>query len=106
MIHSEKAKLIYEKLFSKLEPYHNLLFEKKALLAYSGGKDSNLLLHFYDYLSKTKKIPSPILFHMDHSIRKNEEQEKDILNYLSSLPYKFYSKKKKFRVLLPGLKKA
>lgn len=70
------------------------VFQKPNLLAYSGGKDSTLLLHYYLFLNQKFGFPKPILFHLQHCIRENEEQEKKIYSYMQSLNLEFYFHKK------------
>jgi tRNA(Ile)-lysidine synthase len=72
------------------------LFQKKALIAFSGGKDSGLILEFYKFLYQKKISPAPSLFHLNHRIRKNESQELEILEYMKSTGFPTYYKKKMF----------
>lgn len=77
----------YRHLYNRLAPYHKLIHSSQAILAYSGGKDSNLVLGFYDYLTREKNIPTPILYHLNHRIRNNHTQEEEIRQFLESNPY-------------------
>ncbi len=85
-----KQNLIYDKIF---ESYKEL-FSHKSVIAYSGGKDSSILLHLYYYFVKYKQTPLPILFHLNHKIRDNSNQELAIENFMNSTPskVKFLSK--------------
>ena len=91
------TKEIFEKAILRLEPFKELIFEKPALIAYSGGKDSSLLLNFYLYLYHLYRIPLPGVFHLNHRIRDNHIQELEIGNFLSqNYPFKIFVKKKIF----------
>lgn len=75
----------------------NLLFEKyreiffiPAIIAYSGGRDSTVLLYIYSYLAKQMLIPEPIIFHLNHMIRDNRDQEENIYTYLKSFQNNVY----------------
>ncbi|EPG74187.1 tRNA(Ile)-lysidine synthetase [Leptospira fainei serovar Hurstbridge str. BUT 6] len=82
-------------LWENLKQYQDLLRSKTAIIAYSGGKDSSLLLQFYVWLKKKNRLSKdPILFHLDHSIRDNSMQEASIVNYLEQLGFQFVVKKK------------
>ena len=81
------------------------IFQKQNLLAYSGGKDSTLLLHYYLFLNERFGFPKPILFHLQHCIRDNEEQEMEIYNYMKSLELEFYFYKKNIPKIAKKLKK-
>lgn len=84
---------IFERVFHFSEEVKSL-FSKPALLAYSGGKDSTLVLELYHYLYNKYKIPTPWIFHLDHQIRDNANQERDIQKYLAHFPFLIFSKKK------------
>ncbi len=73
------------------------LFQKRPLIAFSGGKDSGILLEFYKFLYQKKISPEPILFHLNHRIRKNESQELQICEHMKSTGFPTYYKKKMFR---------
>jgi tRNA(Ile)-lysidine synthase len=98
MNYTARTREIFEAAFKSLENFHPMLNKRPALLAYSGGKDSTLVLHFYHYLFLQGFVPSPMIFHLEHCIRNNSEQEKSIRSYISnSFPFKTYFKKKMFR---------
>jgi tRNA(Ile)-lysidine synthase len=82
------------------------LFLKKSIIAYSGGKDSSLLLYLYYYLVKKKNIPVPILFHLNHTIRDNYAQEFQIERFMNSTLSKVIYKKKNIPMLAKKLKKS
>ncbi|TGK21073.1 arginosuccinate synthase [Leptospira fluminis] len=89
---------VFSEAWSNLRNYQELIRRKTAVIAYSGGKDSSLLLQFYLWLRKEKHLSKdPILFHLNHSIRKNEDQEKEILEYMRGLGLSLVGKKKTFR---------
>lgn len=90
---SLKTREIFFKVTNRNKKFFQI-FQKLNLLAYSGGKDSTLLLHYYLFLNQEFGFPKPILFHLQHCIRENEEQEKDIFNYMESLDLEFYFYKK------------
>ncbi|EQA35519.1 tRNA(Ile)-lysidine synthetase [Leptospira inadai serovar Lyme str. 10] len=82
-------------LWENLNEYQELLRSKTAIIAYSGGKDSSLLLQFYIWLKRKNRLSNdPILFHLDHSIRDNSIQETSIVKYLEELGFRFIIKKK------------
>ncbi|MCW7494036.1 arginosuccinate synthase [Leptospira sp. 2 VSF19] len=65
------------------------------LIAYSGGKDSSILVLFFNYLKETYHIQTPSLFYLSHGIRSIETEEKELLGFLRStgFPYQFVKKK-------------
>lgn len=84
---NESTLEIFAKVLERLKPYQSLIQNNKAIIAYSGGKDSTLLAYFYKYMFENGKCPNPILYHLDHSIRDNFLQEKEIemeMKYFSS----------------------
>ncbi|EPG65428.1 ATP-binding protein [Leptospira wolffii] len=86
---------IFQRAWDSLTFYHALMMGKKAIIAFSGGKDSALVLQFYLWLKQKALISkSPILYHLDHSIRNNSEQETSILEYAESLNLELFFKKK------------
>ncbi len=104
---SSKAKEIFEKVIRELEAYKELIFQKPALIAYSGGKDSSLLLNFYLYLFDFYKIPLPGVFHLNHCIRDNKVQEIEIGDFLiRNYPFTTFLKKKIFLFYPNTIKKA
>ncbi|MCZ8344632.1 MAG: arginosuccinate synthase [Leptospira sp.] len=66
------------------------------LLAYSGGKDSNILFLFFQYLVNHYNTKPPLLFYLSHGIREIPEFEIEIENFLRSTSYPFVFVKKKF----------
>ncbi|TGK01594.1 arginosuccinate synthase [Leptospira langatensis] len=100
----EQIQTIFQTAWNKLEIYHPLMREKQAILAFSGGKDSSLLLQFYLWLLQKREIQkSPILYHLDHSIRMNTDQESEIRNFTNTLDLISVFKKKTFRNSLKEL---
>jgi tRNA(Ile)-lysidine synthase TilS/MesJ len=87
-----------QKLFDKY--YQELIdtgiWQRPAVLSYSGGKDSTLLLYLYSYLHQTQNIPAPFVFHLDHSIRNNSIQEQEIARFLQTFSFRSIIKKKIF----------
>lgn len=81
------------------------VFQSKSLLAYSGGKDSTLLLHYYLFLNKEFGFPKPALLHLQHCIRQNDEQEKEIYEYMKSLNLEIYFYKKNIPRIAKKIKK-
>ncbi|TGL59168.1 arginosuccinate synthase [Leptospira ognonensis] len=71
-------------------------FGKYALISYSGGKDSSILLLFYEYLHSKYLIPRPHIFHLNHQIRDNDSQENEIVDFIRSRYPHFDLKKKIF----------
>ena len=94
---------LFDDVWQRLSFYHGVMLEKTAVLAWSGGRDSSLLLEFYLYLHDHYSVPKPVVYHLDHSIRNNREQEEEIAGYVKSLPIQSVLKKKTFRNLRPGL---
>lgn len=95
----ESTIAIFETVYERLKPFHELMKTHPAIIAYSGGKDSTLLCNFYLFLSNKSKSIEPILFHLDHSIRDNSKQEKDIILEMKTLSSKTHIKKKTFHKL-------
>ncbi len=100
MIFKSKTIQIFQSAFDRLTLYYPLIQNKTAVIAYSGGKDSTLLTYFYQYLYQSSKSPEPILFHLDHSIRDNFLQEKEIEIEMKNLFNKVSIKKKTFQKFL------
>lgn len=75
---------LFQKLYESLKPYHSFISSNTAILAYSGGKDSRLLLEFYNYLYISNLSPPPILFHLNHNIRDTRDEVKEIHTYLKA----------------------
>ncbi len=88
--------MLFEKLFKELAEFHELILHRKAIISYSGGKDSTLLVLFYKYLTEKYSIPKPILFHLDHQIRNNQQQEIEIFSEAKSYFEIVQFKKKTF----------
>lgn len=97
MTFKNKTVELFQSAFNRLTPYYPLIQNRTAVIAYSGGKDSTLLVHFYQYLYQSSKTPEPILFHLDHSIRNNFQQEKEINLEMQKLSRKTITKKKTFQ---------
>jgi tRNA(Ile)-lysidine synthase len=91
---------IFQSAFNRLTLYYPLIQNRTAIIAYSGGKDSTLLTYFYKYLYQSSQSPEPILFHLDHSIRNNVQQEKEIGIEMENLFNKISIKKKTFQRFL------
>jgi len=102
----ESTILIFETVYERLKPFHELMKTNPAIIAYSGGKDSTLLCNFYRFLSNKSKSIEPILFHLDHSIRNNFEQEKEIILEMKTLSSKTFIKKKNIPQIAKRLKKS
>ncbi|MDR3244086.1 MAG: tRNA lysidine(34) synthetase TilS [Elusimicrobiota bacterium] len=83
----------------------------KVIIAVSGGADSVSLLHLFWMLSKKIKI-SLMIAHFDHSLRKESEKEKKLVQLLSErfnikmlfkkLPVKEYAKKNSISIETAG----
>jgi|JI10StandDraft_1071094.scaffolds.fasta_scaffold1161528_1 tRNA(Ile)-lysidine synthase TilS/MesJ len=96
MIFSREVNEIFESWIDKVGRPGVLRseFGRKAILAYSGGKDSSLLLLFFEYLHQKYLIPRPSVFHLNHLIRNNEDQENKIFEFISSrFPHHIVKKK-------------
>lgn len=105
MNYTEKTIIIFHSLFKRLENYHQLILTRPALISYSGGKDSSLLLNFYQYLYDFHKIPEPKIFHLNHKIRKNNKQEEEISsNYNQNYSFPAYFKARNIPFLSKQLK--
>ena len=76
--------------------FHGLIATSTPVIAFSGGRDSAVLLHFYQYLYARKLCPAPVLYHLDHSIRDNAEQEERICRYMQASGLETICKKKTF----------
>ncbi|TGM90507.1 arginosuccinate synthase [Leptospira licerasiae] len=95
---NETLEYIFQSAWSRLKVYQDFMKSKPAVIAFSGGKDSSLLLQFYLWLHNKNLISHfPTIYHLDHSIRDNVEQESEILKYIQSLTPNFTFKKKTFR---------
>lgn len=70
------------------------------LIAYSGGKDSSILVLFFKYLKDTYNIQPPTLFYLSHGIRSIDTEEKEILQFLKSTGFPYHFVKKKFQNFL------
>jgi tRNA(Ile)-lysidine synthase TilS/MesJ len=73
-------------------------FGGSATIAYSGGKDSALCLLFAEYLNEKYALNYPAIFHLDHMIRDNAEQESEIASFLRAKYPQVILKKKIFPV--------
>ncbi|TGK16103.1 tRNA lysidine(34) synthetase TilS [Leptospira kmetyi] len=97
---SESTRKIFSTAWQRIVPFHEMILSRPAVLSYSGGKDSSLLLHFYFWLWIEKKIPAPCIYHLNHSIRFNLEQEKKILEYAeTTFPFPKEFRKKNIPIL-------
>ncbi|EMK00404.1 ATP-binding protein [Leptospira sp. WS58.C1] len=97
---NETLESIFQSAWSRLKNYQDFMKSKPAVISFSGGKDSSLLLQFFLWLHNKNLISHfPTIYHLDHSIRDNSEQESEILKYISSLTPKHIFKKKTFRSL-------
>jgi len=85
---------IFSEGFSRLSAFTAMLNSKIPVIAFSGGKDSSLLLLFYQYLTANGLSPEPVLYHLDHSIRQNAEQEGKIHEFMKQSGFPFVFKKK------------
>ncbi|WP_411824770.1 ATP-binding protein [Leptospira sp. 'Mane'] len=72
----------------------------KAVVSYSGGQDSTLVLFFYEYLHKEYGCPSPFVFHLNHEIRNNSDEETQMETFIRSRFSDFLFVKKKSLNLL------
>ncbi|MEI1277480.1 ATP-binding protein [Leptospira venezuelensis] len=94
---NETLDSIFEAAWSRLKNYQDFMKTKPAVIAFSGGKDSALLLQFYLWLHNKNLISNfPVIYHLDHSIRDNGEQESEILKYIRAIAPKSIFKKKTF----------
>lgn len=92
---------IFESVISRMgHGFINFLQHSQSgfLLAYSGGKDSNILLLFFQYLVDHYKTKPPLLFYLSHGIREIPEIEAEIESFLRSTSYPFVFVKKKFLI--------
>lgn len=80
---------IFQSLLKRLTPYHPIILKSPAIISFSGGKDSNILLSFYQYLFQESIIQQPILFHLNHKIRYNQSEEDEIHNWMKRLGFPF-----------------
>ncbi|WCL49021.1 tRNA lysidine(34) synthetase TilS [Leptospira sp. GIMC2001] len=76
---------IYNNLTNRLSPYHEILKSGSAIVAFSGGRDSSILLDYYIHLYQIGFCKPPIIYHLDHQIRDNLKQELEIKNFLESI---------------------
>lgn len=70
------------------------------LIAYSGGKDSSILVLFFNYLKERYHIQTPTLFYLSHGIRSIETEENELIQFLKSTGFPFYFVKKKSQIFL------
>lgn len=105
MQYNIRTETIFQEKFQLFSSYP-FFIHQPAVIAYSGGKDSTLLLHFYSYLHSKGLVPTPILYHLNHSIRNNAEQEKELIEYSKQVVgFLSYFKKKTFLSYLITSKK-
>ncbi|MDF3821213.1 ATP-binding protein [Leptospira sp. 96542] len=64
------------------------------IIAYSGGKDSSLLVLLFQYLSIQYKTKPPTLYHLSHGIRNINDVEAQIKNTMLSFGFPFFFLKK------------
>lgn len=84
----ETSERIFQSLAERSKNFFEL-FRKKTLISFSGGKDSRLLLELYRLLHRNGITPEPVIFHLNHRIRDNSEQEKEILEFIKNTGYPF-----------------
>jgi tRNA(Ile)-lysidine synthase len=86
---------IFEKVFQQIKELYPFVENYPSVIAFSGGKDSRLVLELYNFLSNAYKIPKPHVFHLAHNIRDTKEEKIEIFNFLNnsySNSYKFISR--------------
>lgn len=94
---NETLESIFQSAWSNLKNYQDFMKSKPAVIAFSGGKDSSLLLQFYIWLhTKNLIFHFPTIYHLDHSIRDNVDQESEISKYINSIATNSTFKKKTF----------
>ena len=79
-----RLEIIYSNLWNRINKNYDQIIQKKAILSFSGGKDSRILLEFYNYLHRNHNIPIPIVFHLAHNIRNSEQEIIEIRNFLDT----------------------
>ncbi len=84
----ETSERIFQLILERSKNYSDL-FRKKTLISFSGGKDSRLLLELYRFLHRNGTAPEPVIFHLNHRIRDNQDQEKEILEFIKSTEYPY-----------------
>lgn len=84
----ETSERIFQSILERSKNYSDL-FRKKTLISFSGGKDSRLLLELYRFLHRNGTSPEPVIFHLNHRIRDNQDQEKEILEFIKSVEYPY-----------------
>ncbi|HNI25182.1 MAG TPA: ATP-binding protein, partial [Leptospiraceae bacterium] len=90
----ETSERIFQSLAERSKNFFEL-FRKKTLISFSGGKDSRLLLELYRLLHRNGITPEPVIFHLNHRIRDNSEQEKEILEFIKNTGYPFIYREEK-----------
>jgi tRNA(Ile)-lysidine synthase TilS/MesJ len=50
---------IFEKVFQQIKELYPFVENYPSVIAFSGGKDSRLVLELYNFLSNAYKIPKP-----------------------------------------------
>lgn len=96
---SPKTETIFQSVYERLAVFHDFFKNHTPVIAFSGGKDSFVLSNFYKFMAVKKLSVKPILYHLDHSIRQNEEQEVAIANFMQTTGLKCVIKKKTSRKL-------
>ncbi|PJZ71119.1 hypothetical protein CH373_00950 [Leptospira perolatii] len=94
---SKDIQIIFSQIWEMLKEYEDLVTKSPAIIAYSGGKDSTLIVHFYLWMKEQDLLQKdPILYHLDHSIRSNQIQEDQIRNHMESFELPSIFKKKTY----------
>lgn len=86
---------IFEIVFQRIKNFYPFVNDIPAVIAFSGGKDSRIVLEFYNFLSEMHNVPKPLVFHLAHNIRDSKEEKMEIQNFLNnsySGRYKFISR--------------
>lgn len=81
---SARTQAIFARLYQSLPVYHRMMESMPAIVAFSGGKDSQILHAFFTYLAGQNRAIPPVLYHLNHRIRDNAVQEKEIQAYMES----------------------
>ncbi len=96
LFHSDKGKKISKDIFRAMDDYKMLDFVKKgALVGFSGGADSVLLLSFLAYYSDFGKDFPIVALHVNHGIRGPEADRDEAFakGFCNSLNIEFFSRK-------------
>lgn len=76
---------IFTNLWNRIISPYSFIKNFQAILSFSGGKDSRIVLEFYNYLHRNYNIPKPIVFHLAHNIRETSQEKLEIQDLLLSL---------------------